>query len=58
VGERANPALAALTAAGLTGATSPARNPLFVYVVTAESPAAGSKVTPGAKIVVGVKLVS
>jgi serine/threonine-protein kinase len=54
VGERANPALASLTAAGLTGATSPARNPLFVYVVTAESPAAGTLVAPGTKVTLTV----
>ncbi len=46
VGERANPALAALTAAGLTGATSPVRNPLYVYVVWAKSQAATAKVAP------------
>jgi hypothetical protein len=54
VGERANPALAALQAAGLTGATSPARNPQFVYVVTAESPAAGTKVAPGTLVTLTV----
>jgi hypothetical protein len=54
IGERANPALAALTAAGLTGATSPARNPLYVYVVTGESPAAGTKVAPGTKVTLTV----
>ena len=54
IGERANPALAALTAAGLTGATSPVRNPLYVYVVTGESPAAGTKVAPGTKVTLTV----
>jgi len=54
IGERANPALAAITAAGLTGATSPARNPLYVYVVTGESPAAGTKVAPGTKVTLTV----
>ena len=58
LGQRANPGLATIRAAGLVAVTNPLRKSTGTYVITSESPAAGSKVTPGAKIVVGVKLVS
>jgi PASTA domain len=58
IGQHANQGLATIRAAGLMAVTNPLRKSTGTYVITSESPAAGTKVTPGAKIVVGVKLVS
>jgi hypothetical protein len=56
-GLRATPALAKLSAAGLSGHLSMARNSKYEYKVVSQTPGAGRKVTRGSRVDLGIQQV-